>query len=142
MIAETFCAVLGPLFVKVAVAVMVLPGVALGVTDSVVDTSASAATGVGTVTVLFGLGSGVVLVPAAVFVTTPALAVTVALITIVSACPTPKLATVAVAPLELLATRFPPLTIGVPMSVRPVLITSVSVTFSATLGPRFTSVTV
>ena len=47
--------------------------------------SASAATGVGTVTVLFGVGSGVVLVPAAVFVTTPVLAVTIALSTIVSA---------------------------------------------------------
>ena len=84
----------------------------------------------------------VALVPAAVFVTTPELAVTVALITIVSVWPTPRLAAVAVAPLALLASRLPPVTTGVPLSVRPALITSVSVTFCATLGPRLTSVTV
>ena len=42
MVAVTFCAVLGPLLVKVAVAVMLLPGVPLAVTLSVVLTSASA----------------------------------------------------------------------------------------------------
>ena len=40
-------------------------------------------TGVATVTVLFGEGSGVVVVPAAVFVTVPVVALTVAWITMV-----------------------------------------------------------
>ncbi len=105
--------------------------------------SAPAATGITTVTVLLGgLGSGVVLVPAAVFVTLPLVAVTVAFTTTVRVSPAARLATVAVAPLALLVNRLPPVTTGVPLSVRPALSTSVIVTFCAVLGPRFTSVTV
>ena len=62
----TFCAVLGPLLVKVAVAVMVLPGVPLAVTLSVVLTSASALRFVTAVTVLLAV------VLSAVVVATPA----------------------------------------------------------------------
>ena len=57
---------------------MVAPAVPLALLATLVSVRlALEATGVGTVTVLPGLGSGVVLVPAAVLVTTPVLAVTV-----------------------------------------------------------------
>ncbi len=122
---------------------MVPPAVPLAALATLLSTrSALAATGVGTVTVPGGLGSGVVLVPAAVFVTLPVVAVTVAFTTIVRVWPAARVAAVAVAPLALLFNRLPPVTTGVPLSVRPALSTSVIVTFCAVLGPRFTSVTV
>ena len=104
--------------------------------------SACVVTGVTTVTVLLGVGSGVVLVPTAVLVMLPVLAVTVALSTRVSVPPMAKLATVAVAPVALLLERLPPVTTGVPLRLRPALSKSVSVTFNAVLGPRLTRVTV
>jgi hypothetical protein len=67
MLPVTFCAVLGPLLVKVTVAVMVLPGVPWPVTLTVVLTSANGFTGVTAVTVLFVvLLSGVVVATPAV----------------------------------------------------------------------------
>ena len=104
--------------------------------------SALVTTGVTTVAVLFpGTGSGVVLVPAALLVTLPVLAVTVAVTTTVIVPPTASVADVAVTPLVEALTNVPPVTTGVP-SVNPALATSVNVTFCATDGPRFTSVTV
>ena len=103
--------------------------------------SALEATGVTTVLVLLpGVGSAVVLVPLAVLVTEPVLAVTVAVSTRVKVWLIAKLAVVAVAPLgpELLST---PLVTGVPDRLKP-LRASVSVTFSAVLGPKLTSVKV
>jgi hypothetical protein len=71
---------------------MVPPAVPLALLATLVSCRlALAATGVGTVTVPGGVGSGVVLVPAAVFVTTPVLAVTVALTTMVRVWPSARL---------------------------------------------------
>ena len=93
-------------------------------------------------TVLAALGSGVVLVPTAVLVMLPVLAVTVALTTSVRVWPSARLAVVAptvpptAAPvavvwLELLLIK-----------LRPALKMSVIVTFWAVLGPKLTKVTV
>ena len=102
--------------------------------------SALVATGVATVTVLLGVGSGVVLVPAAVLVTVPLVAVTVALTTSVRVWPMLSEVVPAIvdAPVLVLA----PLLVLALMKLKPALSTSVIVTFSAVLGPRLTSVTV
>ena len=81
------------------------------------------------------------LVPAALLVTLPVLAVTVAVTTIVIVPLTASVADVAVTPDVVLLSKVPPVTTGVP-SVNPALAVSVNVTFCATDGPRFTSVTV
>ncbi|MCY1183077.1 hypothetical protein D9M73_236680 [compost metagenome] len=105
--------------------------------------SATLTTGVTTVAVLFpGVLSGVVLVPTAVFVTFPVVAVTVAFTTRVKVAPEASVVAVAaaLAPATV-AVPLPPVLLAL-ISDRPALITSVKVTFCATLGPRFTSVTV
>ena len=65
-VAVTFCAVLGPLLVNVAVAVIVLPGVPCAVTLKLVLTSARALSAVTAVTVLLAV------LLSAVVVATPA----------------------------------------------------------------------
>ena len=103
--------------------------------------SALEATGVTTALVLLpGTGSAVVLVPLAVLVTEPELAVTVAVSTKVKVWLIAKLAVVAIAPVVLVLNSVPLLT-GVPARLKP-LSASVSVTFSAVLGPKLTSVSV
>ena len=142
-LAVTLSAVLGPPLVIVTVAVITKPGVLLAGALIVMPTLALLATGVTSAVVLLpGVGSGVWLAPAAVLVTLLVLAVTVALSTKVRVWFRPKLAVVAVAPPALLALSTPPVTTGVPDSVRPALKMSVSVTFTAVLGPKLTSVTV
>jgi hypothetical protein len=107
----------------------------------VVLTSATAFIGTTTVTVLVGVGSGVVLVPTAVFVMLPVAAVTVAFTISVSVWPTARLALPTTVVLV-------PTCVGVPLllleliRLKPALSMSLIVTFCATLGPRFTSVTV
>ena len=103
--------------------------------------SALEATGIGTVTVPGGVGSGVVLVTAAELVTTPVLAVTVALTTMVSVAPTARLLVLMRLVLASTSVGAPLLEVA-PMRLSPALSTSVSVTSSAVLGPRFTSVSV
>ena len=122
---------------------MVEPAVPLVLEATLVTLrSALLPTGVTSVTVLLaGVGSGVVLVPTAVLVTLPVVAVTVALSTRVKVWFRPRLAMVAVAPLGLVPLSVPFVT-GVPDRLRPALRMSVSVTLSAVLGPKLTSVTV
>jgi hypothetical protein len=121
---------------------MVPPAVPLALLATLVSCRlALAATGVGTVTVPGGVGSGVVLVPAAVFVTTPVLAVTVALTTMVRVWPSARLLVV-MRLVEASTSTTAPLLELAPMRLRPALSTSVIVTFWAVLGPRLTSVTV
>ena len=105
--------------------------------------SATLATGVTTVTVLLGVLSGVVLVPAAVFVTLPlAELLTVALTISVSVWPSARLVVVAPTVPPTAAPVTVPLLPLELTSVKPALRMSVIVTFSAVLGPRLTSVTV
>jgi hypothetical protein len=66
MVAVTLAAVLGPLLVKVTVAVMLAPGVPAGVTLSVVERSATGVSAVAALTVLLAV------VVSAVVVATPA----------------------------------------------------------------------
>ena len=103
--------------------------------------SALEATGVTTALVLLpGTGSAVVLVPVAVLVTEPALAVTVAVSTKVKVWLIARLAVVAVTP-PVLVPLSTPLVTGVPDRDRP-LSASVKVTLSAVLGPKLTKVSV
>ena len=84
---------------------MVLPTVVLALEATLVRVrSATLPTGVATVTVLVGVGSAVVLVPLAVLVTVPLVAVTVALITSVRVWPMLKLVVPAVVLCPALAT--------------------------------------
>ena len=96
--------------------------------------------GVTTVTVLVGAGSGVVLVPTAVLVMLPTEAVTEAFITKVRVWLIAKLAVVAAALAPAIVVV--PLLPDALIRLSPVLRMSVSVTLSAVLGPRLTSVTV
>src|SRR6218665_796148 len=114
---------------------MVEPAVATLLEATLVSVrSALDATGVGTVTVLPGTGSGVVLVPAAVLVTLPLEAVTVAFTTTVRVWPMLRevVPAVVVWPALLAA----PLLVAALMKDRPAPSTSVIVTFSAVEGPR------
>ena len=81
-----------------------------------------------------------VLVPTAVLVMLPTVAVTEALTISVKVWLIAKLAVVAIAPVVLVLNSVPLLT-GVPDRLKP-LSASVSVTFSAVLGPKLTSVKV
>lgn len=103
--------------------------------------SALVVTGVTTGAVLFpGTGSGVLLVPAAVLVTLPVDAVTVALTTRVRVCPMAKLVVTAAA-LDPGAVTVVWLELAL-IKLKPALSTSVRVTFCAVLGPKLTNVTV
>ena len=99
-------------------------------------------TGTTTVAVFEGVGSAVVLVPTAVFVTSPVLAVTVASTTKVKVCPMLKLfATAAALAPATVVVPLPPVLLAL-INERPALKMSVKVTFAAALGPKFTNVTV
>ena len=103
--------------------------------------SALLTTGVTTVTVLVAVGSGVVLVPTAVLVMLPlADEVTEALSTSVKVWPSARLAVVAAALAPAIVVV--PLLPDTLIRLSPVLRMSVSVTLSAVLGPKLTSVTV
>src|SRR6187402_3539065 len=121
---------------------MVLPAVPWVVLATLVTCrSAAEETGTVNVVVLLGVvGSGVVLVPTAVSVTRPVVAVTVALTTSVRVPPTARVVVVAaaLAPAIVVVT----LLLLELMKVWPADRKSVTVTFCATLGPRLTSVTV
>ena len=104
--------------------------------------SALEATGVTTVAVLLpGVGSAVVLVPAAVLVSVPLVAVTVTLTKSVRVWPIARLLTTALA-LEPAMVTVAPFGLEIAPRLMPALSTSVIVTFCAVLGPRLTSVTV
>ena len=102
--------------------------------------SATLPTGVTTVTVLVGVGSAVVLVPTAVLVMLPTVAVTEALTISVKVWPSARLAVVAaaLAPAIVVVPLLPEALIR----LSPALRMSVSVTLSAVLGPKLTKVTV
>ena len=103
--------------------------------------SALVTTGVTTVLVLLpGVGSAVVLVPLAMLVTEPVLAVTVALTISVKVWLIARLAVVAaaLAPAIVVVPLLPEALIR----LSPALRMSVSVTLSAVLGPKLTKVTV
>ena len=141
-VAVTFCAVLGPRFTTVTVYPMVCPAVAFTALATFVTVrSALLATGTTTVLVFPGVGSAVVLVPPALLVTLPVDAVTVAFTTSVSVAPLARLVATAVALLPAYVTvPLPPVLLAL-IRLKPAPSTSVNVTFCATDGPRFTSVT-
>ena len=104
--------------------------------------SAALATGVATVAVLLpGVGSAVVLVPAAVLVRVPLVAVTVTLTSSVRVWLMARLLTTALA-LEPAIVTVAPFGLEALIKVVPEPSTSVIVTFWAVLGPKLTSVTV
>lgn len=130
IVAVTLLAVLGPLLIIVTVAVIVWPGVPVTGAPIAIPRSALAPTMVGTVTVLAGLGSGVVLVPTAVLVMPmPLEAVTVALITSVKVWPLARLAVVAPTVPPTAAPVAVPWLEVLLIRVRPALRMSVRVTF-------------
>ncbi len=122
----------------------VLTGALTGKPTKLALTSARLTTGTTSVVVLLpGVGSGVVLVPAAVLVTLPlAELLTVTLTIRVSVWPIAKL--VVVAPTEAPTTVVvpPALLLLALTNVSPAPSTSVKVTLCAALGPRLTNVTV
>ena len=121
---------------------MVEPATAGPLATLVVVKSALVPTGVTTVTVLLGVGSGVVLVPTAVLVMLPVEAVTLALTTRVRVWPRAKLAVVAP---TLPPTAAPVAVVWLELALirlKPALKMSVMVTCWAVLGPKLTTVTV
>ena len=138
----TSAAALGPRLPKVTVTVASSPALTTLVIVTLVFTSATPPTPVATVTVLLGCGSGVVLVPAAVLVTVPVVALTVAWITMVSVWPTCSVVVAAALVLAFTSVTTPLFVDGVPTRPKPALKMSVNVTFCAALGPRLTKATV